>query len=227
MKLNVLIIEDDIIVAMHIEKSVQQFGHHVVGVARSADEAFKIAENNTIDLVLSDIQIEGNIDGIECSKKLRSLYAVPVIIISAYNDMQTLMNATSLEFAGYLIKPFREEELKTLLDLIVIRQKNGMVVKKEFIGNGYEYSIEHQTLYFHGEIMELTQKEHQFLKALLKSNGAILSYVQFANYIWDGEDVSDEARRQLVYRFKQKLPEFPLKLIKGIGYKLESRRAIH
>ena len=80
MKLNVLIIEDDIIVAMHIEKSVQQFGHHVVGVARSADEAFKIAENNTIDLVLSDIQIEGNIDGIECSKKLRSLYAVPVII---------------------------------------------------------------------------------------------------------------------------------------------------
>lgn len=221
MKLNVLIVEDDVIVAMHIEKTVQHFGHEVIGTARSAKEAMEIAEKHVIDLVLSDIQIEGEMDGVACSKRLRSMYGVPVILISAYNDIQTLTSATSLDFAGYLIKPFREDELKTLLDLIVLREKNGMGGSKKAIGNGYEYSVEHQTLYLLDRIVELTHKEHLFLKALLKSKGAILSYEQFSFNIWDGEDVSEEARRQLVYRFRQKLPDFPLKLIKGIGYKLE------
>lgn len=220
MKLNILIVEDDIIVGMHIQKSVEQFGHVVVGVAQSADEAFSIAQTHPLDLILSDIQIEGEIDGIECSKRLRNLYAVPVIIISAYHDMQTLLNATSLDFAAYLIKPFREDELKTLLDLMVLRQRNSVDGKKEVIGNGYEYSLEYQTLYFEGKIMELTQKEHRFLKALLKSRGAILSYEQFAMSIWDMDDGSEDARRQLVYRFRQKLTGFPVKLVKGIGYKL-------
>ncbi|MDM5272304.1 response regulator [Sulfurovum sp. zt1-1] len=221
--MKVLIIEDDSIVAMHMKETIQGRNHDVVGVAKNAQKALKIAEKSPIDLVISDINIEGDIDGIECCKILQNTYHTSVILVSAYNDQMTLKNASTLDFSGYLIKPFREDELLTHLDLIVLREKKKEHYKRKKINEVYSYCPIHQTFYRFQEVIELTQKEKSFLEALLRANGAIVSYEHFWDTIWYGEVVSDEARRQLVYRLRQKLPDFPLKLVKGIGYKLENK----
>lgn len=221
MKMKVLIIEDDSIVAMHIRETVQGHGHEVVGVAKSAPVALQIAEKNRPDLIISDINIEGEMDGIACSKLLQKTYGAAVILVSAYNDLSTLKNASSLDFIGYLIKPFREDELLTLIDLVSLRDNGEEKYKREQINQLYSYCFRQQTLYRDKSVIELTQKENSFLEALIKANGAIVPYNHFRHIIWDGEEVSDEARRQLVYRFRQKLPDFPFKLVKGMGYKLD------
>lgn len=221
MKMKVLIIEDDSIVAMHIRETVEGHNHEVVGVAKSAQGALKLAEQTPLNLVISDINIDGEIDGIECCKMLQDTYHCSVILVSAYNDQTTLKNASTLDFTGYLIKPFREDELLTLLDLIVLRENDKNLYKRKKINDSYDYCPIHQTFYRNEEVIELTQKEKSFLEALIRANGAIVSYDHLSEMIWYGEEVSDEARRQLVYRLKHKLPDFPLKLVKGIGYKLE------
>lgn len=221
--MKVLIIEDDSIVAMHIRETVEGHSHDVVGVAKSAEHALKLAKETPLDLVISDINIEGEIDGIECCKMLQDTYYSSVILVSAYNDQTTLQNASTLDFTGYLIKPFREDELTTLLDLIVLRENDENRYKRKKINEVYHYCPTHQTFYRNEEVLELTQKEKTFLEALIRANGAIVSYEHLSEMIWYGEEVSDEARRQLVYRLRHKLPDFPLKLVKGIGYKLEGR----
>ena len=221
MGMKVLIIEDDSIVAMHIRETVQGHDHEVIGVAKNADRALKMAEKNHPDLVISDINLEGRMDGIACSKLLQKMYSSAVVLITAYNDLETLKNASTLNFLGYLIKPFREDELLTLIDLVALRGKSQEKTNPERINQTYSYCSRQQTLFRGQEVIELTQKENSFLEALIKANGAIVPYNHFSHMIWDGEEVSDEARRQLVYRFRQKLPDFPFKLIKGMGYKLE------
>jgi len=221
MKMSVLIIEDDSIVAMHIRETVQGHNHQVVGVVKSAESAFRVAREKAVDIVISDINIEGEMDGISCCKVLQESYHVSVILVSAYNDMATLQNASSLDFTGYLIKPFREDELLTLLDLIALREKRKEHPQRKKLNKVFSYCPKHQTLYKEDQVVELSQKEKTFLEALIRANGAIVSYQYFIDMIWDGEEVSDVARRQLVFRLKQKLPGFPLKLVRGVGYKLE------
>lgn len=225
MELKVLIIEDSSIVAMHIERTVEYYGHQAVAVVGSSEEALAAAKKHKLDLVLSDIDIEGEMNGIDTCKILQKKYRLPVILISAFNDLPTLKNASTLDFIGYLIKPFREDELKTLLDLTVLRaEDNDMTHKREIIDHRYSYCPQHQTLYRYEEVIDLSQKEHSFLVALLGAKGAIVSYSSFAHAIWEDEDINDDTRRQLVYRFRQKIPDFPLKSLKGIGYKLEKQK---
>jgi len=221
--MKVLIIEDDSIVAMHIKETVERHNYEVVGVVKSAQRALSLAEKRTVDIVISDINIEGETDGIACCKILQNAYDVSVILVSAYNDMTTLQNASSLDFTGYLIKPFREDELLTLLNLIRLREKRKEHHQRKQINEVFSYCPRHQTFYRYDEAVELTLKEKTFLVTLIRANGAIVSYEHFMDTIWDGEEVSDVARRQLVFRLKQKLPCFPLKLVKGIGYKLEKK----
>ncbi len=218
--MKVLVIEDDSMVALHTKKTISFFGHYVVACVKNANDAIKAASEHEIDLVVSDIHIEGNTDGLACSKMLQDKYNIPVILVSAHNDIPTLQRATDIDLTGYLIKPFREDELKTLLDLARLKVQNNAKEKPKILNNDYSYNAKHKTLYKNDAVIELTSKELDFLEALINAKGAILSYENFTYSVWDGEYASDEARRQLVYRFRQKLPDFPLKLVKGVGYKI-------
>jgi DNA-binding response OmpR family regulator len=222
MGMKILVIEDDSMVALHTKQAISFLGHQVVECVKNGEDALRAAEEHEIDLVVSDIQIEGEMDGLACSKILQDRYGVPVILISAHNDIPTLQRATDIELAGYLIKPFREDELKTLLDLVELKVKSNRHEKRKIINKDYNYCPQHKTLYNNDTAVELTIKELSFLETLIDAKGAIVSYEHVEYNVWNGEYTSDEARRQLVYRFRQKLPAFPLKLIKGVGYKLES-----
>ncbi len=220
MSINILIIEDEGIVGIHIKRTIISMGHKVLMVVKNATDALKIAQVNKIDLVISDINIDGDMDGIECCRILQNKYTTPIIFITAYRDIDTLKKASNIDFVGYLVKPFREDEVETVVNLAIFKYELLNTKDRYIICDNYNYCYKSDELLFKNRPITLTKKENKFLQTLLKAKGSVVPYEALDYDVWDDKQIGDSARRQLVHRFKLKAPNFPLELVKGLGYKL-------
>ena len=116
-KVNILIVEDEGIVAIALEDTLQMEGYQVCGIADNGKEALRIAEKETVDLVLLDIHIKGDWDGIETARRLTALRNIPFIYLTAFSDSETLERAKETAPAAYLIKPYQPRNLLIAIDL--------------------------------------------------------------------------------------------------------------
>lgn len=126
-----LIVEDEGVVAWHIQEALENLGHIVVASIASGKKAIEIAAQNQPDLVFMDIRLKGEIDGIEAAQEIRNRFNIPVIYLTAYADDQTLERALATNPLGYLIKPFQEKELQTTLEVALHRHKLELYLKKQ------------------------------------------------------------------------------------------------
>lgn len=111
-KKRILIVEDEMITAMDEQQCLESIGYEVIGIVASGEEAIVVAATDRPDLVIMDITLEGEMDGIEAAWKIRDNYNIPVIFVTAHGDKSLFEAATYHEFTGYLIKPFDIESLK-------------------------------------------------------------------------------------------------------------------
>jgi len=172
--------------------------------------------------VISDININGDIDGIECCKILQSKYKTPLIFVTANRDIDTLKKVFGVNFVGCLVKPLCEDELETMINIVVLKYGLASEKARYIINDQYSYCYKIETLFYNDHPVELTKKETKLLLSLIEAKGSMVSYNTLEYNIWHGEQVGDGTRRQLVHRFKKKTPDFPIKLLKGLGYKLEA-----
>ena len=109
----ILIVEDEPMTLMNEERMVTNLGYQVVGTAMSGEVAVQRAGIDKPDLVLMDIKLMGEMDGREATLKIRKLYKIPVVYVTAYGDKKSSKsgNFTAPEGIGYVVKPFTEEEL--------------------------------------------------------------------------------------------------------------------
>ncbi|MFW5712324.1 MAG: response regulator [Spirochaetota bacterium] len=122
-QLKVQIVEDEGVVALDIRRHLESFGYHVTGSYASGEEAIANFEEESPDLVLMDIRLQGQMDGIEAAQIVRDRFRVPVIILTAYADEKTIERAKFIEPFGYIIKPFEERELRTNIEMALFRHK--------------------------------------------------------------------------------------------------------
>jgi PAS domain S-box-containing protein len=120
-KKKILIVEDDGIVAMDLQFTLQRSGYNVVGHAPSGKEAIKLLGEAQPDLVLMDIRLRGILDGIQTSHKIRSQLDVPIVYLTAHADEDTLGRAQETEPYGYLVKPFQDEELRATVQMALYK----------------------------------------------------------------------------------------------------------
>ena len=113
----ILIVEDERIVSMELESRLTNLGYTVCAQAVSGEEAINLAIEHVPDLILMDINIRGQIDGIETAKKLKEHLDIPIIFLTAFNDSKTIDRAKVIEPYGYIIKPFEERELHTTIEI--------------------------------------------------------------------------------------------------------------
>jgi len=111
----ILIVEDESIVAIDIQHRLKSLGYAVSGVASSGEEALKKVEETRPDLVLMDILLEGAMDGVAAAEHIRARFNIPVVYLTAYADETTLQRAKVTEPYGYILKPFEERELHTTI----------------------------------------------------------------------------------------------------------------
>ncbi|NYB51522.1 MAG: PAS domain S-box protein [Methanobacteriaceae archaeon] len=137
---NILVVEDEVVEAMNLKKSLQSMGYNVLHIASSGREAITQARNLKPDLILMDVILEGDMDGIEASKVIKN-FKIPVIFLTALPDDTTVQRALLSEPYGYLIKPFDNRKLKIAIEVALY--KNGMEKKyKKSQKNYYETIFE-------------------------------------------------------------------------------------
>ena len=122
-KAEILVVEDEGIVALNVQSSLESLGYDVPVVVASGEEAIKEAEKARPDLVLMDIMLEGEWDGVEAAEQIRQRFNIPVIYLTAYADENTLQRAKIAEPFGYLLKPFEERELHTTIEIALYKHK--------------------------------------------------------------------------------------------------------
>ena len=128
----ILIVEDQFIEANNLEIMLEEAGYVVCGIAKSVSEALKIIDRKIPDLALVDIQLRGELSGIDLSVTLKER-SIPFIYISANSDHHTLMQAKATQPYGFIVKPFRERDLMVTLEIAQYRYENGLeaAVRKE------------------------------------------------------------------------------------------------
>ncbi len=119
----ILVVEDEIIIAENIQRKLKKMGYAVPVIVSSGEEAIKKARENNPDLVLMDIVIEGNLDGIEAAEQIRSRFGIPIVYLTAFADEKTLERAKITEPFGYLIKPFKERELQITIEIALYKHE--------------------------------------------------------------------------------------------------------
>lgn len=129
-KKRILVVEDERIVAEHIQRSLQNLGYSISSIASSGEKAIKETEDKRPDLVLMDIVLDGEMDGIEAAKQIRSLFNIPVIFLTAFSDKDILERAKITEPFGYIIKPLNIKELHVSIEMALYKHKMEMELKE-------------------------------------------------------------------------------------------------
>ena len=136
-KIRILIVEDEVIVAMTIEDSLVNRGYEVIGTVDNGYSAIELAGKENPDIILMDIRLNGDLDGIETVERINEKMDIPVIFLTAHSDEETLSRVLRTKPYSFLIKPFREKELYANIETAIIRQRimKNAGNKEENIGN--------------------------------------------------------------------------------------------
>jgi DNA-binding LytR/AlgR family response regulator len=123
LKNHILIVEDEAIVASDIQYSLQKLGFFVTGVAASGELALSMIKSSQPDLILMDIMLQGKLSGLDTAELIMKTYSIPIIFLTAYVDEVTLSRAKKCEPFGYIIKPFKEIQLQTAIEMALYKFK--------------------------------------------------------------------------------------------------------
>ena len=130
---NILLVDDDFVFKMDLERSLASMGYHVVGLAESGEESVQMARDLHPDLILMDIVMPGSMDGISAAEKIRQESDVAIVFITGHSDPQTIERAKRVEPFGYIMKPFSEAAIRSIVEIAFYRKEMERKLKK---GNG-------------------------------------------------------------------------------------------
>lgn len=119
----VLIVEDEAIVAKDLEVRLTAHGYQVIGAVATGADAIEMAGRLTPDIVLMDIRLRGDLDGIEAADRIRRATHRPVVYLTAHADTATVARACTTEPFGYILKPFDERELSTVIEMAIYKHR--------------------------------------------------------------------------------------------------------
>lgn len=169
-KIKILVVEDESIISKDIQHSLKRLGYDVVGASATGEKAIELAAEKKPDLVLMDIMLKGDMNGIEAAEVIKREHEIPVIFLTAYADETTLEKAKVLEPNGYIIKPFKEIDLHSSIEIALYKHKKEKEVERE---RNYLYTIvegkEMQEFIFvksNSKLVKLNTKDIYFVEAL-------------------------------------------------------------
>ncbi len=122
--IRILIVEDELIIAEDIRTKLVSLGYKVTGMAVSADEAEELLQTVRPDLVMLDIMLKGQRDGIDLARVIRGQFKIPFIFLTSYADKDTIERAKTVMPDGYLLKPFTDKDLFAAIEVAIFRRSN-------------------------------------------------------------------------------------------------------
>ena len=204
----ILIVEDENIVAMDIQKRLERLGYGVAVIASSGEEAVEAVGWLAPDLVLMDIKLRGDMDGTQAAEQIRDRFNIPVIYLTAYTDDATLNLAKITEPYGYIVKPFGDRVLHSTINMALYKHKAEQALKESeeryrtiFDGSRDAIFITAEDAGFvevNEAALALTGYSREELKKMaipdLHEEKDTHAYEQFFHRIMSGEQITSEAR---------------------------------
>jgi CheY-like chemotaxis protein len=144
-KTRILVVEDEAIVGMGIKQKLEDLGHEVLDIVFTGEDAVKRALETKPDIILMDIVLKGNMDGIEAASKIRDHLDVPIIYLTAYSDEDVLNRARITEPYGYILKPFKKSEVNANIEMALYKhaaeKKKSEVIKNQVMADFYDFIL--------------------------------------------------------------------------------------
>ncbi|MFQ3620017.1 MAG: EAL domain-containing protein [Spirochaetales bacterium] len=151
----ILIVEDEKIIALDLKRRLLEFGYEVLGILAYGEEVLEVAQREKPSLILMDIMLKGEVDGIQAATEIRRNLDIPVVFLTSYSDTETLERAKVAEPFAYILKPFKERELLTTIEIVL-----------------YKHSVEQKL-----------HEQEQWLSAILRSIGDGIVATDIKNHI--------------------------------------------
>lgn len=117
----ILVVEDESIIALNIKKKLKSFGYTVPAIVTTGEEAVKMAEITFPDLILMDVRLKGEMDGIDAADEIRKRFGIPIIFLTSYSDNEVLERAKRTEPYGYIVKPFKANDLHSNIEIALYK----------------------------------------------------------------------------------------------------------
>ena len=219
-KIKILIIEDARTQAMKLKSLLESTGYKVVGVASDSNTAIAFVTSTNIDIIITDIQIKGELNGIQAIELIHITRAIPTIFLTAFHDDAILREVSKVNFTGYIVKPYLDEQLLREVRLATLRYGLENIKAVTEIGNGYHFNQNERNLYCCDKIIELTKQELALMQLLIQNIWQVVTMEAVELMLWYDKAVSESSRRQLLFRLKAKIHGLNIETVKGVGYKL-------
>jgi DNA-binding NarL/FixJ family response regulator len=119
----IMIVEDEAVIALRLQKMLTRMGYHVIGISYTGDEALEKAGSLRPDLILMDIMLPGETDGIKAAEGVKSKLDIPVIFLTAYSEDKIIERAKKAEPYGYILKPFQDREIRAVIEVALHKKE--------------------------------------------------------------------------------------------------------
>ncbi len=225
-KAKVLIVEDNPITAADLKSALKKLDFEVTNTVSSYNDALISIAQNKPDITMMDIDLGKSRNGIELANEIKVRYNIPILYLTSFSDDDTMEKAFATDPVGYLVKPFKREELKTtiMLALYKINKLEYETINQDhiYIGFGYYFDLKNSKLYYKSKHIKLGLKERQLLGILTEANGTVVSSEKLEHRLWADNAPSNSSLRTLVYRLKSKLGCNIIQVAYSNGYQLSS-----
>jgi two-component system, OmpR family, KDP operon response regulator KdpE len=227
MKLKILIVDDEPQIRKQLKIGLTGYGYEVA-TALNGQEAITLTAQLSPDIIVLDISLGSEPDGLEVCRRLREWSKIPIIMLSVHNEEKTKVTALHAGADDYLTKPFGMEELQARI-LAILRRvaiEPNANAKAEIVTDALRIDLVNRMVYIEGEEVHLTPKEYDLLRLLASHPGKVMTHQAILNAVWGAEyDKMDNYVRVFVNQIRKKLRENPARNIRyiinepGIGYR--------
>ena len=217
--MTVLIVEDESLVALDLAETVRAYGFAIAGICADGTEALRQAETSHPDIILMDIRIRGEYDGIETAAQICDRYRPALIFLTAFSDTAHIERAAALHPLGYLIKPVNPRELFALLTMAAAR-RSALPAGDIVLDDDFSYDSSSAQLIRQGTFVRLTRREQQLLSLLMRSKNSVVSVYEVENAIWPDKAPNENTRRSLINRLRAKLDNRFVETLPSVGYRI-------
>ncbi len=244
----VLIVEDDEVTSEHLKFCLGKQGYEVVATASDTLQARNKIHIYKPDVILLDISLDEESDGISLARFIRNECHVPFIYLSSHSEPDYIRKAQETKPYGYLVKPFEPNSLHTTIQMalakfeesleqkqslksahkekealekLLAHTKNGDTMTQEF-GQGYSFNHETLELSYNDKLISLTKNEKLAMQLLLAQMGHTVDFETLISYVWEDDGATQNSVRTLIWRLRSKLPTEVIENASGQGYAIKS-----
>lgn len=227
MKLKILVVDDEPQMRRQLKIGLGAYGYDVL-IAANGQEALTYTAQRSPDVIILDISLNPDMDGIEVCKRLREWSKTPIIMLSVRDEDKTKVTALHAGADDYLTKPFSMEELQARIVAILRRVavEPGATPKAEIVADALRIDLVNRVVYIDDDEIHLTPKEYDLLRLLAAHPGRVITHRAILNAVW-GPEYGEMVHyvRTFVNQLRKKLRENPARNIRyimnepGVGYR--------